>query len=531
MKRAWTTLAAAVLSTALVARADPDLPPVGHSRFDELIGDRPVPYPLPRLLAAITVQMQPEPGGLPALKVTLIPHGRSLQRDAAAPDFFRFPRVVAAADGANRPGFAPIKDRLFLGFHEKGEVVEVISYNDAAGRFEFQIVRDYAPGKTPQVSYARRALCLACHQNAAPIFARPLWDETPANPAIASRLKETGRDFYGVPITGTDIAYLIDAATDRANLFAVWQTLWREGCGADGEGTAGDPCRRDAFAAALDYATARTLPAGDALPALARAWAARWPQGLPIPNADLPNRDPFFPLPDPVQDPLRLRPPLAVWRTADVTAFVVGLAGLIDSALVERLRAVPPARRAAALDRLHARGAFAADTFSAALGHALAAELGIAIAEPGHTMPAPRAEPASAARDDPALGVYARRCALCHDTALAHPPNFLHGDPAQVETRIDHCAERMYARLDQANRPEAEQPVAPMPPPAMVGTAPAGWLTSPDFTALREDLAARITRQGGDPHAVLRQPYASLRGCLPYADMPSTPEHAHAPAL
>ena len=158
-------------------------------------------------------------------------------------------------------------------------------------------------------------------------------------------------------------------------------------------------------------------------------------------------------------------------------------------------------------------------------------QLGIAIAEPGHTMPAPRAEPASAARDDPALGVYARRCALCHGTTLAHPPNFLHGDPAQVETRIDHCAERMYARLDQANRPEAEQPVAPMPPPAMVGTAPAGWLTSPDFTALREDLAARITRQGGDPHAVLRQPYASLRGCLPYADMPSTPEHAHAPAL
>lgn len=136
--------------------------------------------------------------------------------------------MVAAADGANRPGFAPLRDRLFLGFQEIGEVVEVISYNDAAGRFEFQIVRDYAAGKTPQVSYARRGLCLACHQNAAPIFARPLWDETSANPAIAARLKETGRDFYGLKITGTDIAYLIDAATDRASLFAVWQTLWRE---------------------------------------------------------------------------------------------------------------------------------------------------------------------------------------------------------------------------------------------------------------------------------------------------------------
>lgn len=517
-----------MLSNAPVARADPDLPPVGHSRFDELVGDRPVPYPLPRLLATISAQMQSEPGGLPPLKVSLIPHGRSLQRDAAAPDFFRFPRVVAAADGANRPGFAPLRDRLFLGFQEIGEVVEVISYNDAAGRFEFQIVRDYAAGKTPQVSYARRGLCLACHQNAAPIFARPLWDETPANPAIAARLKETGRDFYGLKITGTDIAYLIDAATDRASLFAVWQTLWREGCGPDEEG---DRCRRDALAAALDYAVTRTLPADDALPALARSWAARWPQGLPIPSADLPNRDPFFPLPDPAQDPLRLRAPLAVWHTPDVTAFVVGLAGLLDSALVERLRAIPPAQRTAALDRLLAKGAFSAVTFSSALGRALSAELGIAVAKTDGALPAARPEPYSAATDDAALGVYARRCALCHDTTLAHPPNFLHGDRAQIETRIDHCAERMYVRLNQASRPEAAQPVAPMPPPVMVGTAPTAWLASPDFAALRDDLAARITRQGGDPQALLRQPYASLRSCLPYAELPPIPENAHAPAL
>ena len=50
-------------------------------------------------------------------------------------------------------------------------------------------------GKTPQVFYARRSLCLACHQNAAPIFARPLWDETPANPAIAARLKADAARF------------------------------------------------------------------------------------------------------------------------------------------------------------------------------------------------------------------------------------------------------------------------------------------------------------------------------------------------
>ncbi|MFZ2207102.1 MAG: hypothetical protein WAV22_00375 [Porticoccaceae bacterium] len=523
-------LLAMCLALNLTAHAEPDTPPAGHSRFDELLGGQPVPYPFSRLVETINGQMRTDAGGLPALKITLIPLGRSLQRDAGAPDFFRFPRVVAAADGTNRPGFAPLRDRLFLGFQEQGEVVEVISYNDAAGRFEFQVVRDYAARKTPRAFYARRGLCLACHQNAAPIFARPLWDETPANPAIAARLRATGRDFYGVKITGTDIAYLIDAAADRANLFAVWQTLWREGCGADAEG---DRCRREAFAAALDYATTLTVPAADALPALARRWASRWasrwPRGLTIPSADLPNRDPFFPLADPEHDPLRPRAPLAVWSAPDITGFVVGLAGMLDSALVERLRAVAPTGRSAALDRLLARGAFAQGTFGAAVSRALAGELGNTLARPGRTLPAPRTEPVSAPAGDAARSVYAHRCAMCHDTTLAHPPNFLHGAPAQVETRIDHCAERMYYRLNQAAQPEAARQVAPMPPPTTLGMDALAWLASADFSTLRDDLAARITRQGRDPRVLLRLPYTGLRACLPYAPSPS--EHAHGPAL
>ncbi len=179
---------AGVIADVEAEVASTDLPPVGHSRFDELIGDAPVPYPFSRLVARINAQMLTDAGGLLPMKVTLIPLGRSLQREAGAPDYFRFPRVVAAADGDNKAGYAPLKDRLFLGFHEKGEVVEVISYNDAAGRFEFQVVRDYRAGAKPSVFYARRSLCLACHQNAAPIFARPLWDETPANPGVAAKL-------------------------------------------------------------------------------------------------------------------------------------------------------------------------------------------------------------------------------------------------------------------------------------------------------------------------------------------------------
>jgi hypothetical protein len=97
----------------------------------------------------------------------LIPLGRSLQRTAAAPDFFRHPRAVVAVTGE---GTGPMraKDRLFIGYQDTSGLLEVISFNEAAGRFEFQIVRDYRAGGTPRVSYANRNVCIACHQNHAP---------------------------------------------------------------------------------------------------------------------------------------------------------------------------------------------------------------------------------------------------------------------------------------------------------------------------------------------------------------------------
>lgn len=515
MKAGWIALVSTLLLglTAVPARADDDLPTAGHSRFDELLGGQPVPYPFSRLVETINRQMRTDAGGLPPLKITLIPLGRSLQRDAAAPDFFRFPRVVAAADGTNRPGFAPLRDRLFLGFQEKGEVVEVISYNDAAGRFEFQVVRDYAPGKTPQVFHARRGLCLACHQNAAPIFARPLWDETPANPAIAARLRETGRDFYGVKITGTDIAYLIDAATDRANRFSVWQRLWQQGCGA---GPDGDACRQELFTAALAYARKLQLPAPGALLRLDQTWPALWPDGLPIPNPNLPNRDSLAALPDPGNDPLLLRPPLELWRAPDKTAFVVGLAGMLDTAAVETLG---DANLSAPLERLRARGVFAARPFGPQVLDALLAQIGKPRKAAHVHLPAPRLEPTTGARtQDPLVAPFRATCATCHDTTLPHPPNFLHGSPAEVAGQLDQCAERIFVRLSQAELPEATRSKPPMPPAAALagrGIDAAHWAASPEFAALKTAIRARLGDR--DPLALLRQPYEQLRPCLPSA--------------
>jgi hypothetical protein len=502
---------AAALNVMIPAQAEDDLPPVGRSRFDQLIGNAPVPYPFSRLMDTINRQMQTDAGGLPPLKVTLIPMGRSLQRDAGAPDFFRFPRVVAAADGISKPGVLPLKDRLFLGFHEKGAVIEVISYNDTAGRFEFQVVRDYRKGKNPQVFYARRSLCLACHQNAAPIFARPLWDETPANPAIAARLRDARRDFYGVKLTGTDIAYFIDTATDRANMFSVWQMLWQQGCGAD---ETGDRCRMQAFAAALDYARRGTLPAPTLLPVLDRNWNTRRPRDFALPNPDLPNRDPLAALPDPANDPLLLRPPLEIWSMPDKTAFVVGLAGMLDPAAVQRL---PRGDLTVSLERLRARGALAARPFSHALLDDLFAELGTPRRTRLISLPPARMEPISpTAAANPLIAPFRTHCASCHDTTLPHPPNFLHGAPAEIEAKLDQCAERMFVRLSMAGVPEVARSKPPMPPAAALasrGIDPAHWAASPELDVMKRLAASRL--RGQAPASLLRRPYAQLRPCLP----------------
>ncbi|MEK6663064.1 MAG: hypothetical protein AABY73_04275 [Pseudomonadota bacterium] len=357
-RRVALLFASCAMLTAMFSHAEADEPPLGRSQFDYLIGQAPVPFPFARLLQLINAQLAPELG-LPPVKVTFIPLGRSLQRGAGAPDFFRYPRVVLAVDGEAKPGQVALKDRMFLGYHEKAGVLEVISYNEAAGRFEFQVVQDYRAGARPKIYYARREICLSCHQNQAPMFARPLWDETSANPAIAARLKAAGGDLYGLKLTGTDVAYLIDAATKRANLIPVWQRIWREGCG---EGAAGDACRSALFTAALRYGLSGVLPDSTLVmqiaPGLDQRFAQRWPRGLAIPNADLPNRDPLALLAGsdidlvrerlPIElatlahiparvEPLNPRPPLEVWAGPEEARLIVGLASLLDRSDLQAL--------------------------------------------------------------------------------------------------------------------------------------------------------------------------------------------------
>lgn len=370
----------------------PDAPPQGRSLFDFLVGiddagRAQVPFPFSALVARIERELAAPAG----VKRVLIPMGRSLQRSAATPEFFKFPRAVLAVDG--EPAVHArmlLKDRLYFGYQEKANIVEVISYNEAAGRFEFQLVKDYRKDGARTVSYANRALCTTCHQGAGPIFSRPLWDETNANVLIAQRLAQESRDYYGFPVEPvSDHAYAIDNAGDRANLYSAYQRVWQQACTSTPTTKESDTetlrCRADLLRAALQYRLTgmRGFEAASAryrqhLARLRSNWQRHWPHGLAIPDNDIPNRNPFLnvatgalsaqPLPAfnaltlerggdisldiPAQlEPLQLRAPGQVWSAArdeDLMRAVGGIAEFlserdidaVDAALAAHVTAV-----------------------------------------------------------------------------------------------------------------------------------------------------------------------------------------------
>ena len=356
-----------------------NLPASGRSQFDRLFAtvhkgkvDYDLPFPFATLLARIDAQLGRDPASsLPPAKRVLIPLGRSLQRTAAAPDYFTYPRVVVVADSPPASPSAPLlKDRLYIGYQEKSAVLEVISYNEDAGRFEFQLVKNYRAGARPEVVYANRSLCFACHQNGAPIFSRALWDETNANPQVAGLLLARGKHFYGIPPErGVDVPYAIDIATRRANGFALTQRLWREGCGdAD---PAAIRCRAGLFTAALRYvlSNGRVRESDSSFKRevdapLRAAAARRWPGGLAIGSPDIPNRNPLQGLatwPDAAArrvahshvparfEPLAPRPAQAVWRadaTDAIDQLVSGLAEFVADTDRQRLEAALSTRAA-----------------------------------------------------------------------------------------------------------------------------------------------------------------------------------------
>jgi mono/diheme cytochrome c family protein len=506
----------------------------GRSVFDELTYDG-VPFPFETLLAKIDRRIGCDSQS--CIDAVLIPLGRSLQRMAASPDFLASPRVVAAVTGeGNGPVYA--RHRLYIGYQPHTALLEVISYNDEAGRFEFQLVHDYRTGGRPRTVAAERSVCVACHQNQAPIFSRPLWSETNANPAIAAAMREAGGpaaaqgDWFGVDLNrGVDAPNAIDDATDAANQLAVIQRLWRDACDTG--------CRSAAIRAAVKY----RLSGGqlfERLDDFARQFRAAFPHGLAIPNPDLPNRDPLIgsAAEGPMQahvpaalEALQPRPPLDTWTADDAyldRRFILGLAAMLAAVDVARLRT--DATRA--FERIDAHS-WQDDTIGRGslltvigrpavdrpLGRALGSLLG-GVANPRQPSPPRAREPGQSISGLPAPAAeFMTTCGACHATGERSPPNFLAGDTAQVFEQLRQCAPRIFVRLANWQRPPEQWTKVPMPPP-LAGVQGHPFVQSrpdPVVATLQRAAVEWLRAESGTavvPERLLEQDYENLRPCL-----------------
>ena len=331
------------------ASPGPNRPPIGSSVFDRVFSkttETGTVYDLPdnfqAVVARISRFVSTDRRGLSPIKQVLIPHGRSLQREAAKPNYYDHPRIVIAVDGepANTWPGKPLflKDRLFMGYQETSQTLEIISYNEPAARFEFQVVNNFGPGLKPEILYADRQLCTSCHQNGAPLFPREEWQETNGSRDTKKRLKAIMDQYQGVSVDrGGEIPAAIDVSTDRANLLPVLQRLWREGCGSDSN-LSSNQCRASAFEAMLQYRLSNDNSFDRDDPAfksqytnrLTTHWRKFWPNGLYISNSDIPDRNPtidasIFGL----RDPLTPRVPMEIWtgfKRSDLERMIVAMA-------------------------------------------------------------------------------------------------------------------------------------------------------------------------------------------------------------
>lgn len=549
----------------------PNLPPMGRSLFDFLITKEvqgktvyEIPFPFSALVARIESHLHAK-GTAPVLKRLLIPVNRSLQRRAGEGAYFTYPRAVLAVDTESDQAVASLsglhlKDRLYVGYHEKTGVLEAISYNEAAGRFEFQIVSDYRADATPSVRYANRALCMACHQNHSPLFARPMWDETNVNPKIAALLANQHRQYYGFPIQpGVGTLQAFDDATDRANDLSLIQLLWRDGCEQRDHPDLSISCRADLAEWALRYGLSkgavpnwRTPGTKHKAPSFLAAWRTRWPTGLALPNPDIPNRNPFryvavseFPGLSEVEatglegqeprsafrgpfEPTQPREPLEVWTVPEtpeaLERVLAGFTQFFTKADFDRIAHALTRQP----ERLHqALLALVRHTLKgqtdvlgnapfrrAALLAALDAQLGMPVIVrcclDDRGMPPPvdemvevhhTASPEHEQAQTPGIKTFQKYCSTCHHGADGFPPNFLHGSPAEVEQNVKHCADRIFVRLSMWKAPQQEQREAPMPPAMHLQRhqiSPSQWAMHQDLQLLQQEAASAVRKMRGE---------------------------------
>ena len=327
----------------------PDIPTRGQSLFDSIFTDPTgrveIPYPFSNLveqLEAFTAGSEEKS----VLRV-MVPKGRSLQRAAADPDYFRYPRHILALQGEGRHPHTgrsyAVENRFYLAYQEKAAQLEIISYNEDQGRFEFQTVEHYGPENEPVLGYASRATCMTCHQNGGAIFPRSPWRESNYNPGVARNIARDNPGQYAGMLDAISFdAAPLDYGTDYANYSDVAQLIWIRGCGnSELEVASAVRCRAALLNAVLQYrlsgglgfASADASDAARFAGIVGQNWADNWPRGLLLPNADIPDRDPGLPI-DAELDPVVLRPPKVHWLRPD-DVFFAGIVEHLSVGLLE----------------------------------------------------------------------------------------------------------------------------------------------------------------------------------------------------
>jgi hypothetical protein len=252
----------------------------------------------------------------------LFASSRSLQRAATS---FAHPRHVATPTArlAEAAAFRAMSTngRLFIGFAETTDQVEIISWNNREGRFDFELITGFAPGRTPKLSPADRKECEDCHQNGAPIFPRFAWRETnrsngttdPGDVDTAARMIEARQgdnQVNGVRIDKSVNPFEVDDAVRAGNRLVQVRRACAVACGglAPAETSV---CRAHLLKAALarkakttfgsyyiDKGTPKANAFYDGIDELGRLAARGWPaDGFAYPSSvlldRLPTDEPF----------------------------------------------------------------------------------------------------------------------------------------------------------------------------------------------------------------------------------------------
>jgi hypothetical protein len=167
------------------------------------------------------------------------------------------PRIIATTYPS--PEHVPdwLRSKFFVGHIKAIKNVEIISFNDEMGRFEFQIIENFGTSKA-KVYYAKRSECISCHKNEGPIFSTTNWGDIFSNISggiLQYREKLKMKDsldilkyFYPGLEASLD-SEQIDQTFLYSNKLLASQIIWNDGCVQTGYPV---ECRRQLLQSSID---------------------------------------------------------------------------------------------------------------------------------------------------------------------------------------------------------------------------------------------------------------------------------------